>query len=369
LTVTDADKSKPVRYVALAGTGYVAGIDLGGTKILVAIVAPNGSIVTRAKKKSGRGGGDAGVVIDRIADCVRDATNVAGINLSQIQAIGIGAPGPIVLETGVVSVAVNLGWHDVPLKAELERRLGVPVAVDNDVRVAVLAEYLAGAGRGSRNMVGIWPGTGIGGGIILNGEIFVGSTNSAGEVGHMTIKAGGAVCACGGKGHLESLASRSAIVRDITKRVEAGEKTALTSIIGPDVSLATSGDLAEARRQGDKLVIRVLDRAARYLSIGIASLANVLNPEVVVLGGGLVQALGDPFVRLIAQKVEGRPLLAGTQALKIVQSVFGDDAGIIGSALVARGLANRLKASRVRQPVESAVLAKVATDGHTAHSK
>ncbi|HLZ10240.1 MAG TPA: ROK family protein, partial [Chloroflexota bacterium] len=345
--MTESDTSTAVHYQALTGNGFVAGIDLGGTKILVAIVGPDGSILTRAKKKSGRGSGDAGVVIDRIADCVREATKAAEITLGQIKAIGIGAPGPIVLETGVVSVAVNLGWHDVPLKAELERRLDVPVAVDNDVRVAVLAEYLAGAGRGSRNMIGIWPGTGIGGGVVLNGEIFVGSTNSAGEVGHMTIKAGGALCACGGKGHLESLASRTAIVRDITERVQAGEKSALTSIVGPDVSLATSGDLAAALNQGDKLVIRVLDRAAKYLSIGIASLANLLNPEVVVLGGGLVQALGDPFVRLIAQKVEGRPMLAATKPLKIVQSVLGDDAGIIGSAIVARRLANRLEVTSV----------------------
>ena len=189
-------------------------------------------------------------------------------------------------------------------------------------------------------MIGLWPGTGIGGGIIVNGEMVGGATNSAGEIGHMTIKAGGPVCACGGKGHLESLASRTAIVRDIAERVANGEKTALTAIVGSDVTRATSSDLIEALRQGDKLVIRVLDRAAKYLSIGIASLANILNPEIVVLGGGLIQALGDPFVRQIAEKVKGRPMIAATQSLTIVQSVLGDDAGIIGAALIARRLAN-----------------------------
>jgi glucokinase len=364
--MVNVDTNGAIQPEPLAGNGYVAGIDLGGTKILVAIVAPDGRIVARAKKKSTSRGSDAAVVIDRIADCVRSATHAAGIVPNQLHAIGIGAPGPIVLETGVVTVAVNLGWHDVPLKADLERRLGIPVGVDNDVRVAVLAEHLAGAGRGSRNMIGIWPGTGIGGGIIVNGEIVIGSTNSAGEIGHMTIKAGGPICACGGKGHLESLASRGAIVRDIAALVHRGEKTVLTGIAGGDVTHATSSDLADALHQGDKLVIRVLDRAAKYLSIGIASLANVLNPDIIVLGGGLIQALGDPFVRQIIQKVEGRPMLAATQSLTIVQSMLGDDAGIIGSALVARRLANRLDSAGSTNPVAPVALAREVADGHTA---
>ena len=367
--MAEVDTKTAIHQEPLAGTGYVAGIDLGGTKILVAIVAPDGRIVARAKKKSISRGSDAAIVIDRIADCVRDATHAAGILPNQLQAIGIGAPGPIVLETGVVTVAVNLGWHDVPLKAELERRLGIPVGVDNDVRVAVLAEYLAGAGRGARNMIGLWPGTGIGGGIIVNGEIVIGSTNSAGEIGHMTIKAGGPICACGGKGHLESLASRGAIVRDIAALVHRGEKTLLIGIVGPDVTRATSSDLADALHQGDKLVIRVLDRAAKYLSIGIASLANVLNPETVVLGGGLIQALGDPFVRLIAQKVEGRPMLAATSSLKIAQSLLGDDAGIIGSALVARRLSVRLESAHADNLTSPVGHSAGATNGHAAPSE
>jgi glucokinase len=329
---------------SLAGSGYVAAVDLGGTKILAAIVAPDGRIVARAKKKSGAKGRDPGPVIDRIADCVGDAAAEAGIEVDRIGAIGIGAPGPVSHDTGVVAVAVNLGWHDVPLRSELERRVKRPVAVENDVRLAVLAEQVAGAGRGASNLIGVWPGTGIGGGVIIDGKIVTGFTNSAGEIGHMTVKAGGPLCACGARGHLEALASRTAIVRWMAKAVDGGEPTVLTNLVGSDLSKATSGDLAEAARQDDKLTLAAIERSAKYLAIGIASVANLLNPEVVVVGGGLVEALGEPFVERIRQQLKGRPMLASTEPLRIVRSALGDDAGIVGAAFVAR----RLVAARAR---------------------
>src|SRR5712692_1568274 len=149
---------------SLVGEGHIAAVDLGGTKILAAIAGPDGRFIERAKKKSGAKGPDPGPVIDRIADCVREAAAASRIKVDDIRAIGIGAPGPIVRETGVVTVAVNLGWHDAPLRSELENRLHRPVVVDNDVRLAVLAEHVAGAGRGTSSLIGVWPGTGIGGG-------------------------------------------------------------------------------------------------------------------------------------------------------------------------------------------------------------
>jgi glucokinase len=337
--MAEAQVAESTPIESLAGKGYVVGVDLGGTKILAAVFGPDGRDVGRAKKKSGARGREAGPVIDRIAECVREAAATAGVDVSNLAAIGIGAPGPVVHDTGVVAVAVNLGWKDVPLRDELERRLGRPVVVDNDVRLAVLAEYVAGAGRGTTSLIGVWPGTGIGGGVIVDGKIVSGASNSAGEIGHMTIKAGGPLCACGARGHLEALASRSAIVRWLAREVEGGEKTVLTELVGQDLSKTTSGDLAEALQQGDKLAGLAVERSAKYLSIGIASLANVLNPDVVVLGGGLVQALGAPFVEKISQRLEGRPLVAATGAVRIVQSALGDDAGIIGAAFVARRLA------------------------------
>jgi glucokinase len=349
--MTDAIQESSAPISSLAGQGCVAAVDLGGTKILASIVAPDGRIVARAKKKSGAKGRDPGPVIDRIADCVREAAQAAGIGIDRIGAIGIGAPGPVSHETGIISVAVNLGWHDVPLRAELERRSGRPVAVENDVRLAVLAEHVAGAGRGAENLIGVWPGTGIGGGVIIGGKIVTGVSNSAGEIGHMTVKAGGAVCACGARGHLEALASRTAIIRWMAKRVEGGESTVLTELVGADLTRATSGDLAEALRRGDKLTTSAIERSAKYLAIGIASLANVLNPEVAVLGGGLVEALGEPFVEQISRQLKGRPMLASTDAIRIVRSALGDDAGIVGAAFIARRLADQLISQNGTSPI------------------
>ncbi len=329
----------PARDLSLlAGDGYVVAIDLGGTKILTAIVGPTGEIIGRKKKSTGKNH-DPAVLIDRIAECVREALLASGLEIGVLRGVGIGAPGTVDFTNGVVSHAPNLGWHDVRLKAELERRLGVPVAVDNDVRIAVRAEHAIGIGRGVRHMIGIWPGTGVGGGIVIDGEVVTGATNSAGELGHITVKAGGPLCGCGGRGHLEALASRTAIVKYIEKRVQKGDSTILQKSEDA-ISKTRSEALAKAYVHGDKVVTKAINRAARYLSIGIASIANTVNPELVVIGGGLVEALGEPFVRRIADGVRGQPMIAATENLRIVRSALGDDAGAMGAALIARRLAN-----------------------------
>ena len=328
----------------IAGDGYVVAVDLGGTKIMTALFGPTGEIVGRKKKSTGKNHEPA-VLIARIAECVRQVVSEASLDISALRAVGIGAPGTVDFSNGVVHHAPNLGWHDVPLKAELERQLGVPVAVDNDVRVAVRAEHAVGIGRGVDNMVGIWPGTGVGGGIVVDGQVMSGATNSAGELGHITVKAGGPLCGCGGRGHLEALASRTAIVKYIAKKVSTGESTTLQGD-GGDLGKVRSEALAKAYTQGDKLVSKAINRAARYLSIGIASIANTVNPELVVIGGGLVEALGQPFVDRIADGVRGQPMIAATENVRIVASSLGDDAGAVGAALIARRLANATKTDK-----------------------
>lgn len=321
----------------LVGEGYVGAVDLGGTKILAAVFNPQGQIAGRAKRPTGRDHAPA-AIIDRIAQTLRQAAAAAGIDASAITAAGVGAPGPVRPEDGSITIAPNLDWVNVPLQADLAARLDLPVAVGNDVRVAVLAEHAAGAGRGVRDMVGIWPGTGVGGGMILNGEPYTGSASMAGEIGHITILAGGPRCGCGGRGHLEALCSRTAIVRAVAKQVKRGGKTVLTKIVGKDITRATSGDLAEAWSRGDQLVVRAIDEAARYLALGIASVANLLNPELAVLGGGVVEGLGQPFVDAVRGRVAKMPLTSSTGTLRIVKSELGDDAGITGAALLARRL-------------------------------
>ena len=319
----------------LAGAGHAAAIDLGGTKILAALFAPDGTVVSRAKKMTHAERGEAEVV-DRMAEAVREAAASAKIDVSALEGVGVGAPGPIGADGGVVQVAPNLGWTEFPLRDELSRRLGRPVFLGNDVSVAVLAEHQAGAGRGTRYMVGIWPGTGVGGGIIVDGKLYGGAGQMAGEIGHTTIKAGGPKCGCGGRGHLEALCSRTAIVKEIARQVKKGAKTELTKIVGKDVSDATSGDLAKAVERGDKLVGKVLDRTAKYLALGIANVANLLNPELVVLGGGVIEALGEAYVERVRELVRKQPLEAVTRELRIEASQLGDDAGITGAALLVR---------------------------------
>jgi glucokinase len=172
--------------------------------------------------------------------------------------------------------------------------------------------------------------------MIMDGKLYGGVGDLAGEVGHMTIKAGGPKCGCGGRGHLEALCSRTAIVREIAKMVKRGAKSEITKIAGGNILQATSGDLAKALLRGDKVVMKVLDRASKHLALGIASVANLLNPEMVVLGGGVIEALGDPFVERVTELVRKQPLRAATADLKIVKSQLGDDAGITGAALLAR---------------------------------
>jgi glucokinase len=319
----------------LAGPGYAAAIDLGGTKILAAIIAPDGQIISRSKKMTHATRG-AWVVVDRMAEAVREAAMESGIDLEQLDGVGVGAPGPVDPATGIVRVAPNLGWDQFPLAAELGERLRRPIFLGNDVSVAVLAEHQVGAGRGTQYMVGIWPGTGVGGGVVIGGKLYGGASHLAGEVGHMTIKAGGPKCGCGGRGHLEALCSRTAIVKELARQVKRGVKTDLAKQAGKDFMALTSGDLARARDRGDRLVVKVLDRTARYLALGIASVANLLNPELVVLGGGVVEALGEPFVEQVTARVRRMPLLAATADLRIAASALGDDAGISGAALLVR---------------------------------
>ena len=314
----------------------VIGVDMGGTKILSAVIDVKGNILGTAKvpTKAGRG---AIEVIDRIADCVRKAIDESGVDAESIQAIGIGAPGPLDPATGVVIFAPNLGWRDVPLKAELEARLGFPTFVDNDVNVGTLGEHVFGAGRGVQNVVGIFVGTGIGGGIILQGELFHGASKTAGEIGHIIVKAGGPRCGCGTRGCLEAMASRTAMAKQFRKAIrKKGRKSVLSELTGGDLGSIRSGVLAKAVAMNDALTLKVLKKATKYLGIGIGSIVNFLNPEMIVLGGGVVEALDDTFLDNIRAAAKKYALPNTLDGVRIVQAELGDNSGILGAAALAR---------------------------------
>ena len=319
-----------------ANDDYVVGVDMGGTKILAAVIDAKGEIVQQAKRATKPKKGPE-EVIERITRCIREAIDSAELNPSQIRAIGIGSPGPLDPETGVIIFAPNLGWSNVPLKAKLEANLSIPTFVDNDVNVGTLGEYAFGAGQGVKNLVGIFVGTGIGGGIILDGKLFHGVNKTAGEVGHMIVEAKGPRCGCGNFGCLEAVASRTAITRDLQKAIlKKGKKSKLTELNGGNLDLIRSKAIARAVKQGDKPTIKVVQRAAKYLGISVASIVHFLNPEMVVLGGGVVEAMGDSLLDPIRHAAAEYALPTTMDGVQIVAATLGDNAGVIGASVLAR---------------------------------
>lgn len=314
----------------------VVGVDMGGTKILSAVIDAGGNILGTSKVSTGADEGTS-VVIDRIAESIQKAINKSNVDKASIQAIGIGAPGPLDPETGIVIFAPNLGWRDVPLKAELQARTGLPTFVDNDVNVGTLGEHAFGAAQGVQNVVGIFVGTGIGGGIILKGELFHGASKTAGEIGHIIVKADGPRCGCGTRGCLEAIASRTAMAKQFRKAIQKkGKKSVLTKLTDGDLSVIRSGVLVKAIRAKDKVTLKVFKKATKYLGIGIGSIVNFLNPDMIVLGGGVVEALDDTFIDNIRSYAEKYALPNTLKGVQIVRAKLGDNSGILGAAALAR---------------------------------
>ena len=222
------------------------------------------------------------------------------------------------------------------LKKALEKQLGVPVFVENDCNICALGVYVNELKSKPRSMVGIFVGTGIGGGIIINGDLYSGFCHTAGEIGHMVLEINGPKCGCGNKGCLEALASRTAIFQQIKAGIKDGQKTILTDMLGNDLSDLRSGDLRKAIRKGDKFVDRVIEGAAEYIGIATANLVNILTPEVVVLGGGVIEALADEMMGIIVETAQDYAMPGTMKGVEIVASKLGDSAGITGGAVLAR---------------------------------
>lgn len=318
-----------------SGRNHVIGVDLGGTKILAGVFDPKLELLgtTKLSTKAVRG---PGAVIERVARCVRDAIDECDLSLKQVRAVGIGAPGAVDPEHGEVVFAPNLEWKDVPLVKELEKLLDLPVFLENDCKACMLGVYEKELKSKPRHVVGIFIGTGIGGGLVINGELYGGTSHSAGELGHMVIDVNGPKCSCGNKGCFEVLASRQALFRAIMAAIKNGEKSVLTDMLGEDLKDLRSGDLRKAIRRGDKVVQRIVEEAAEYTGIAIANLVNILNPEIVLLGGGVIEALADEMMPAITKSAKSHVLTGTYRNVDIMASKLGDNAGITGAAVLAR---------------------------------
>jgi glucokinase len=310
---------------------YWIGFDLGGTKMLAKVFDQKFKAIGNERTKTrGHEGATAG--LERIKRTISKAMASAGVKAGQLAGIGVGCPGPLDLEQGVILNAPNLGWDNVPVRQELTAAFKCPTHISNDVDAGVYGEYRFGAAKGARTAIGIFPGTGIGGGCVYEGKIIRGRTISCMEIGHIQVMPEGPRCGCGRRGCLEAVASRLAISARAAMAAYRGYAPHLLKETGTDVANIRSGALSASIRAGDAVVETIVREAARHIGRAAASLVNLLAPDVVVLGGGLVEAMPELFVREVEQSARKRVLSSFTDSFKVVAAQLGDDAGVLGAA-------------------------------------
>jgi glucokinase len=313
----------------------VVAIDLGGTKALAGVVDANGTVRSRVWLPSRDLKGRPDELLDRLAQGADAAAAQADQAFQSIESIGLCVPGPLDQTRSVVAMAPNLGWVDLAVREELERRLpGKAVFLENDVRAAALGEHRLGAGRGYSSMLAVFIGSGVGGGMVVDGHLFHGAYGGAGEIGHMVVRAGGPRCSCGRAGCLEAMAARDAVARYVIADVHRGHKTLLTEILNGDLLAFTSRELALAVAEHDAVAIRAARRSARYTGLALGSVVNLVDPGIVVIGGGIAEAVGQAYVDW-ATEIARRQILSSARGVPIVPSQLRDDAGLLGAALTA----------------------------------
>lgn len=312
----------------------VIGIDLGGTNIQAAVVDAQWRIVGRAHRRTQPADGQD-AVIGRIAEAVHEACGDGGVKLASIEAIGIGAPAPVDRASGKILRAPNLGWTDVPLAWLLRERLDRPVHIDNDVRVATLGEHRLGAGRGCDDLIGIWLGTGIGGGLILGGKLHAGPAFTGGEIGQTLLFPG----APKGQRSFEDFCSRRAVVARLAARIRSGEPSSITS---DDPEALSAEHLAKAVTAGDSLATHVVDEAAHLIGYVAANAVTLLGLGRVILGGGLSEALGDALITRVRRSIEHHAFYRTCREVDVRLTGLSSTAGLLGAAIMARESAGRV---------------------------
>ena len=316
-------------------TRWVVGVDIGGTNLVVGLVPVDGGPAegVRSRATQSERGADAAVVdIVRLSeDAIADVLERHNATRADIAGVGIGCPGPLDLDAGVVIATPNLGWANYPIRKRIADGLNLPASLDNDANCATYGEWWQGAGRGVQNLVGVTLGTGIGGGMIVDGRLVRGASGSAGELGHTTIDFTGRRCACGNYGCLEAYASGPNIAARAREGVAAGYESVLAELVGGDLTLITALTVYEALVLGDKYAHEVMNETAKILGAGIANAVNLLNPEVVVVVGGVTRA-GDHLFGPLRSEVRRRAFPSAVEACRIVPGALPETAGVVGAA-------------------------------------
>ena len=326
-----------------AAQRYGLGIDLGGTKILAGVIdLDSGAVLATAKKRTKAKHGPA-ELLDRLGDTAEEALSAAKLPKgSVVGTIGVAAAGQIDPARGLLISGPNLaGVANLPISEALGQRFGLPVRLGNDVQGATIGELTFGAGKGVDRFLCVFVGTGVGGALVRHGQLDTGPNATAGEIGHLIIHADGRYCGCGGRGHLEAYASRTAITKALLAELGRGRASALSKLLedegfdesAPGGTAIRSGLLAKAVDENDELVLETLREAARFLGLGLASAINLYNPQRIILGGGVVEAV--PLIVEIAAPLAKREALpVPGRAVEIVEAKLGDNAGIVGAALL-----------------------------------
>lgn len=313
---------------------YIVGVDLGGTNIAAGAMPTDGTREIAMRMTPTLAETGASGVVDRIVQMIEEviAQTIAetGAEREDFLGVGIGSPGPLDRENGIVIVTPNLGWRDFPLRDEIAKRVNLKATLDNDANCATLGEWWAGAAKGGRNVVGLTIGTGIGGGLILDGKLYHGASDAAGEIGHTTIDTNGRRCKCGNYGCLEAYTSGPAIAERAREAIRSDEGSILLAMVNGDASKITAQTVYDASRQGDEIARDVVRDTAHFLGVGISNLINIFNPDTVVIAGGVTQA-GDGLFDPLRAEVKRRAFKPAVDACRIVPGALPLSAGVVGA--------------------------------------
>ncbi len=339
--------------------GWVVGIDIGASHTSIVVSDFSAHVLHEVEFPHDINQGPD-VCLSAVDDRLREVLAKLKIGLSHVLAVGVGVPGPVVAEAGAVSAPpIMPGWDRFPIREHLERIWRVPVSLNNDAELGALGEWAYGAGRGARHLAYIKVGTGVGSGLLLDGQIYRGATGCAGEIGHITIQENGPLCSCGSYGCLEALAGGRAIARKAREAVLSGKRTQL-ALIDP-LEAISARDVAEAARLGDLVAQQIVTTAGGYLGIAIADLVNLFNPSLVVLGGGVAQ-IGDLLLDPIRRVVSERSLRPAAQTARITAAVLGRRSSSMGAIVQAISLALHLQIAEINHPMAVSVRKEVAPD-------